>query len=94
MDQGIIQTGKLKFRKRQLQHIISELEKDKSKCGSELLKTINILQAIYWINRSWQEVESSTIRNVLLNVDLETFHVMNLHLMTCQIRRKKMMTFP
>ena len=62
MDQGIIQTIKLKFCKRQLRHVISEMEKDKSKCGSELLKNINILQAIYWINRSWQEVETSTIQ--------------------------------
>lgn len=38
------------------------MEKDKSKCGSELLKNINILQAIYWINHSWQEVETSTIQ--------------------------------
>ena len=28
MDQGIIQTVKLKFRRRQLRHIISEMEKD------------------------------------------------------------------
>ena len=62
MDQGIIQTIKLKFCKRQLRHVISEMEKDKSKCGSELLKNINILQAIYWINHSWQEVETSTIQ--------------------------------
>ena len=62
MDQCIIQTIKLKFCKRQLRHVISEMEKDKSKCGSELLKNINILQAIYWINRSWQEVETSTIQ--------------------------------
>lgn len=62
MDQGIIQTVKLKFRKRQLRHIISEMEKDKSKSGSELLKNINILQAMYWINRSWLEVETSTIQ--------------------------------
>lgn len=62
MDQGIIQTLKLKFRKRQLQHVIYEMDKDKSKCGSQLLKDITILQAIYWIHRSWQEVETTTIQ--------------------------------
>lgn len=62
MDQGIIQTMKLKYRKRQLQHILSAMEKDKTKCGSELLKEINVLQAIYWINSAWKEVELSTIQ--------------------------------
>ena len=32
-------------------------------CGSELLKLITVLDAIYWIKSSWDEVESSTIVN-------------------------------
>ena len=62
MDQGIIQTMKLKYRKRQLQHVISAMKKDTSKCGSQLLKGINILQAIYWVNNAWKHVEASTIQ--------------------------------
>ena len=73
MDQGIIQTVKLKFRKRQLRHIISEMEKDKSKCGSEHLKNINILQAIYWINRPLQEVETSTIQKCFAKCGFRDF---------------------
>ena len=73
MDQGIIQTIKLKFCKRQLRHVISEMEKDKSKCESELLKNINILQAIYWINRSWQEVETSTIQKCFAKCGFRDF---------------------
>ena len=41
MDQGIIQTMKLEYRKRQLQHIISTMEQDKRKCSTQLLKGIN-----------------------------------------------------
>ncbi|XP_041378800.1 tigger transposable element-derived protein 4-like [Gigantopelta aegis] len=62
MDQGIIQTMKLKYCKCQLQHVISAMEQDESKCGTQLLKDINVLQAIYWIHSSWKEVESSTIK--------------------------------
>ena len=62
MDQVIIQTMKLKYRKRQLQHIISTMKQDKRKCGTQLLKDINVLQAIYWINSSWREVESLSKR--------------------------------
>jgi hypothetical protein len=60
MDQGIIQTLKLKFRKRQLKQMVREMEVS-SKCGSEILKNISLLDAIYWIDRSWAEVETSTI---------------------------------
>jgi hypothetical protein len=73
MDQGIIQTVKVKFHRRQLRHIISEMEKDKSKCGSELLKNINILQAIYLINRSWQEVETFTIQKCFTKCGFRDF---------------------
>jgi hypothetical protein len=45
MDQGIIQATKLKFRKRQ----ISQMDKGVSKTGSQILKDISILDAIFWI---------------------------------------------
>ncbi|XP_052696591.1 tigger transposable element-derived protein 4-like [Crassostrea angulata] len=60
MDQGIIQTLKLKFRNRQLKKMVREMDHS-SKCGSEILKIISLLDAIYWIDRSWKEVETSTI---------------------------------
>ena len=52
---------KLKYRKRQLRHMASEIEKNKTKSGSEILKTISILDAIYWINSAWAEVADTTI---------------------------------
>jgi len=57
MDQGIIQATKLKFRKRQ----ISQMDKCESKTGSQILKDISILDAIFWISRSWDEIEITTI---------------------------------
>ncbi|XP_053403566.1 tigger transposable element-derived protein 6-like [Mercenaria mercenaria] len=61
MDQGIIQTVKLKFKKRQLQHMVRGMEQHPAMQGSELLKQITILDAIYWLSNSWSEVETNTI---------------------------------
>ncbi|XP_061166736.1 tigger transposable element-derived protein 4-like [Saccostrea echinata] len=60
MDQGITQCLKLKFRKRQLKKMVQEMDHS-SKCGSEILKKNSLLDAIYWIDRSWKEVETPTI---------------------------------
>ncbi|XP_045178721.2 tigger transposable element-derived protein 4-like [Mercenaria mercenaria] len=61
MDQGIIQALKLKFRNRQLSYIVSQMERT-DKVGSQVLKEISILDAIYWINGSWKEVTPTTIQ--------------------------------
>ncbi|MGH0121709.1 UNVERIFIED_CONTAM: hypothetical protein FKN15_076305 [Acipenser sinensis] len=52
---------KLKFCKRQLQHVLSQLETS-VKCGSEILKESSSRDVIYWINRSWNQVEAATIQ--------------------------------
>ncbi|XP_069105391.1 tigger transposable element-derived protein 4-like [Argopecten irradians] len=61
MDQGIIQATKLKFRKRQMVHMVKEVDKCSTICGSDILKKITILDAILWFSNSWNEVESQTI---------------------------------
>ena len=61
MDQGIIQTLKLKFRKKQLKFVLNQINKSE-KSGSEILKEISILNAIYWVDSAWQEVEGLTIQ--------------------------------
>ena len=61
MDQGIIQTVKLKYRKRQLQHVLANMDKS-SKAGSDILKETSVLDTIFWVDRAWQEVETSTIQ--------------------------------
>ncbi|XP_062566571.1 tigger transposable element-derived protein 4-like [Saccostrea cucullata] len=66
MDQGIIQTVKLKFRKRQMIHMVKEMERQPDVSGPDLLKQINILDAIYWLSSSWKETEASTIEKCFL----------------------------
>lgn len=46
----------MKFRKRQLQFMISQMDKSESNTGSQILKDISILDAIFWISRSWDEI--------------------------------------
>jgi hypothetical protein len=61
MDQGIIQTVKAKYRKRQLEYLCCEMERRPSLCGSELLKTISVMDAMLWVIKAWKEVQLSTI---------------------------------
>ena len=62
MDQGIIQTLKLKYRKRQLQYVVVAMDKNSVKTGPQILKEITLLQAINWIHRAWNETDPSTIQ--------------------------------
>ena len=61
MDAGIIQTLKLKYRKRQLQRLLVDMDKYPSKTGPQLLRDINVLDAIYWIAAAWRETEALRI---------------------------------
>ncbi|KAH3834828.1 hypothetical protein DPMN_108161 [Dreissena polymorpha] len=53
---------KLKYRLRQLQHVLAELEKDKTKLGLEILRQIAIPQAIYCASGAWREFLGSQQR--------------------------------
>lgn len=61
MDAGIIQTLKLKYRTRQLQHVITQMDKHLDKTGCQVLRDITVLDAIYWVAGSWREVQQDTI---------------------------------
>jgi hypothetical protein len=37
------------------------MDKGESKTGTQILKDISVLDAIFWISRSWDEVEIATI---------------------------------
>ena len=52
MDQGIIQVTKWKFRKLQLQNMITVMKIHKEKCALEILKKIDVLQVITWIKKA------------------------------------------
>ena len=67
MDQGIIQATKLKYRKRQLRKTIVAMEKDKAIYASQLLKEVDVLQAIYWIKQAWDDVKAGTIQKCFKN---------------------------
>lgn len=43
------------------------MEKHRDKCGSDILSQISILDAIYWLNNAWNEVEESTISKCFAN---------------------------
>ena len=67
MDQGIIQATKLEYRTLQLQKMIVAMEKDKAICASQLLKEVDVLQAIYWIKQTWDDVKAETIQKCFKN---------------------------
>ena len=60
MDAGIIQSVKINYRKRLLRHLISRMEVCNT--ASELVKLVNILDAILWIKDVWSSLPSSTIQ--------------------------------
>ena len=62
MDQGIIQTFKLKYRKRQLQHVIAQAELYPSKSGTEVLKGITLFECIFWCKVAWEAIAPETIQ--------------------------------
>ena len=63
MDQSIIQTLKWKFKKKELKFVLNQIIKSE-KSVSEILKEISDLNAIYWFDPAWQEVEGLTIQNM------------------------------
>ena len=56
LDQGIVQALKLEFRKRQLQHVVDQLELDPLKSGQEVIRSVPLLEALYWIPNAWATV--------------------------------------
>ena len=62
MDEGIIQALKLRYRRRQLKKTIMKMNTNKTLNGSDLLKQISVLDAIYWISNSWNVLDNSTIQ--------------------------------
>ena len=61
LDQGIILAMKRKYRKTQLRYIITQMERSKEKDCSQLLKEINVLKAIYWIEQASNDIKCDTI---------------------------------
>ena len=60
MDQGIIKKLKTGYRKRLLRRVIAKI--DSCETGDELVKSVNVLDAIYWVAQAWQDVTQETIQ--------------------------------
>lgn len=60
MDQGIIQTFKLRYRKMQMQKLVSKMSGVVS--VRDLIKSLNVLDAVNWINMAVKEVKRSTVQ--------------------------------
>lgn len=60
LDQGIIQTFKLHYRKQLMERLLISAESCKS--ASEFTSRISILDAVRWIRQAWDEVNLTTIQ--------------------------------
>ena len=61
LDAGIIQSFKCKYRKKLMRFIIARAKDDV--LASEIAKQVDVLQAIEWIAKAWEEVSVNTIKN-------------------------------
>ncbi|XP_066146779.1 tigger transposable element-derived protein 6-like [Euwallacea fornicatus] len=61
LDQGIIKNVKFFYRDLILKHILTKV--DGALSASELAKSINILEALYFVHRAWNNVSQATIKN-------------------------------
>ena len=59
LDLGIIREFKVRYRKLMLKHLLAKIDVCKTNCS--LAKSINILDSIYWIAKSWNETQENTI---------------------------------
>lgn len=65
MDQGIIQSFKIKYRKLLVQHLLSGIDTNMNilNVNAENLPGITVLDAIIWIKTGWDAVSPETIMN-------------------------------
>jgi hypothetical protein len=61
LDQGIIKNFKTWYRALILKHILARM--DEATCAEDLVKKINLLDVIYFIQKAWNKVTSATITN-------------------------------
>lgn len=67
LDQGIIQNFKQKYRKTILTHLISNINETTTQ--QDLVKKIDVFQAVGWIAKAWRSVTESTITNCFRKAD-------------------------
>lgn len=66
--QGVIQDFKTQYRQLVLQHLFTILAHDESANAQSLAKGIDVLKAMTWIEKSWNDVTTTTITNCFKKV--------------------------
>ena len=60
LDAGIIRNFKVKYRKSLVKYVLSRISDGSS--AAEIASSVNVLMAIRWVQRAWQDVLPSTIK--------------------------------
>ena len=60
-DAGIIQAVKLQYRKSLLRHVLFEMEQDETATGPGLAKSVNLLNAVFWLKKAWSHLKPCTV---------------------------------
>ena len=60
LDAGIIRNFKVKYRKSLVKYVLSRISDGSS--AVEIANSVNVLMAIRWVQRAWQDVLPSTIK--------------------------------
>lgn len=68
LDAGIIKLWKVKTRKKLLQYVCSKVNVGST--ASDIVKSVNLLQAIQWGKLAWDEVSAETITKCFTKVGL------------------------
>ena len=61
LDAGIIQNFKVKYRKRLVKYVLARIQEDAS--ATQIVKGVDVLVAIRWLQEAWKEVINLTIKN-------------------------------
>ena len=77
LDLGIVQNFKIHDRKLFLCFVISKV--DECDTASEIIKSVNVLQAIRWVAQAWEEVKQETISKCFRKAGVlgESFSIMS-----------------
>ena len=66
LDAGITRNFKVKYRKRLLKFVISQI--DDTRKAFEIIEEVDVLKAISWIKAAWEEVSDQTVTNCFVSV--------------------------
>ena len=69
LDAGVIKNWKVKFRKKLLEYVCCQTGRTNAhRKASDIIKSIDLLKAIRWMEQAWQEVDPLTICEVSISL--------------------------